>query len=87
VDHESVAISQNQVGYCLAGLGRLEEAVTWFERAAAAAEKGDVRGRVNHGRIATILRLGAQCLAHLGRPKEAAIWEEKAAEADRRAAG
>jgi len=87
VNHDTVAISKNQVGYCLAGLGRLEEAVTWFGLAAAAAEKGDVRGSVNHGRIANILRLGAQCLGHLGRAPEAAIWEGKAADADRKASG
>jgi hypothetical protein len=84
VDHDSVAISQNQVGYCLAGLGRLQEAVSWFERAAAAAQKGDVRGNVNSERVATILGLRSQCLDHLKRAGQAAPGAGKAPDTDQK---
>ncbi len=47
VDAASLGTSLHQVGYCYASVGKFAEALPWFDRAVAAAEKGDVHGRVD----------------------------------------
>jgi hypothetical protein len=44
------------VGYCLGSTGEFAAARPWFERAAAAKEKGDVHGRVDHESLAFTIR-------------------------------
>jgi tetratricopeptide (TPR) repeat protein len=78
VDHEGLGISMHQVGYCLSSLGRYEEARTWFERAVAAKQKGDVDGRVYRESLSITLRAGAECLRKLGDADEADVWEQMA---------
>jgi pentatricopeptide repeat protein len=82
VYHESRGVSLNQAGVCLMCVEKYEEAVRWFTRALEAKEKGNAEGR-----IATILRLGAQCLGQPGRSMEAQLREKKVAAADWNASG
>ncbi len=61
-------------GRALAEIGRFEEARGWFERAVAAAEKGDVHGRIDHESLGTSLHQVGYCLSSLGRFEEARGW-------------
>jgi hypothetical protein len=45
----------------------------------AAAEKGDVDGRVDHASLARTLHDGARCLLTLGAAEQSKAWEERAA--------
>ncbi|MBI2906367.1 MAG: tetratricopeptide repeat protein [Chloroflexi bacterium] len=71
-------MSLNQVGYCLASLGKFAEALPWYERAVAASEKGDIHGRVDQESVIVSLQSGATCLRKAGRSREAKEWEAKA---------
>jgi Tfp pilus assembly protein PilF len=69
------------VGYWLARAGQHEDARPWFEQAITAKEKGDIRGRVDHGSLArSLLELGS-CLSSLGQHDEARNRVERAAKA------
>ena len=67
------------MGNCASSLGRLEAALSSFERAVAAKEKGDVYGRIDYESISLSLRAGADRFRQLGRLEEAKACEEKAA--------
>ena len=78
VDHASLGVSLNQVGYCLSSVGGYAAARPWFERAVAEAEKGDVHGRVDHESLGVSLRALAGCLRTLGEGEAAAALDRRA---------
>jgi hypothetical protein len=66
------------VGKAVAELGRFAEALPWFERAVAAAEKGDVHGRVDAASLGKSLHQVGCCYASVGQFAEALPWFERA---------
>ena len=68
------------VGYCLSSTGQYGEARTWFERAVAAKEQGDVHGRNDHESLCVTLLYGAELLRKLGDTETAVQWEKRASE-------
>jgi tetratricopeptide (TPR) repeat protein len=66
------------VGYCYARQGQFAEALPWFERAVAAAEKGDVHGRVDPESLGTSLHQVGYCYARQGQFAEALPWFDRA---------
>jgi|GEM_PF-5549265 len=48
VDHDVLGASLHQLGYCYSRMGKLVEALFWFEQAVEAFEKGDIHGRIDH---------------------------------------
>ena len=73
------ALEGKAVGEALAEIGKFEEARPWFERAVAEAEKGGVRGRVDHESLGTSLHAVGFCLSSVGKFEEARPWYERAA--------
>jgi tetratricopeptide (TPR) repeat protein len=71
------------VGRALYEIGEFELARPWFERAVAAAEKGDIHDRIDHDSLGNSLRYLAYCLRQLKRYQEAEILEVRAAQLDR----
>jgi tetratricopeptide (TPR) repeat protein len=69
------------LGHASTQLGRFEQALPWFERAVAAAEKGDVHGRVDAESLGTSLHQVGDCHARLGKPEQAMRWYERASAA------
>jgi tetratricopeptide (TPR) repeat protein len=67
------------VGDCYSSLGKFAEALPWYERAVAAAEKGDVHGRVNSASLGGSLHQVGYCYSSLGEFAEALPWFERAA--------
>jgi tetratricopeptide (TPR) repeat protein/predicted phosphodiesterase len=67
-----------KLGGALLEIGRFDEARPWFERAVAAAEKGDVHGRVDHASLGKSLHLVGDCLSRTGKFDEARPWFERA---------
>ena len=61
-------------------IGQFAKALPWYERAVAAEEKGDGRGRVDLESLGTSLRAGTLCLRRLGRLEEAEAWERRASD-------
>ena len=68
-----------QVGRALVELGAFADAQPWFERAVAAAERGDIHGRVDHASLGISLHALATCLDELGRHSEATAYRARAA--------
>ena len=66
------------VGSALIELGRYADARPWFERAVAAAEKGDVHGRIDHASLGVSLHLVGYCLSSTGQFADARPWSELA---------
>jgi tetratricopeptide (TPR) repeat protein len=67
------------ISRALAEAGRFSEAREWSERAVAAAEKGDVHGRVDHASLGISVHQVGVCLSRLGQYAEARPWFERAA--------
>jgi hypothetical protein len=78
VDSASLGTSLHEVGHCHASQGRFAEALPWFEHAIAAAEKGDVHGRVDPERLGRSLHRVGDCYVHLCKFAEALLWFERA---------
>ena len=66
------------VGRALTEVGRFAPARSWFERAVAAKEKGDVQGRVDHDSLGRSLHQVGDCLASTGEFAAARPWFERA---------
>jgi tetratricopeptide (TPR) repeat protein len=66
------------ISRALAEAGRFSEAREWSERAVAAAEKGDVHGRVDHASLGISVHQVGVCLSRLGQYAEARPWFERA---------
>jgi tetratricopeptide (TPR) repeat protein/nucleoside phosphorylase len=66
------------VGSALYEIGRFDDARTWFERAVAAREKGDVDGAMNHHSLSSSLYRVGHCLIRTGKYAEAQSWFERA---------
>jgi len=71
-------IDGETVGQALLEIGQFEAARPWFERAVAAAEKGDVHGRVNPESLGSSLHQVGDCLSRLGQFEAARPWFERA---------
>jgi hypothetical protein len=72
------------VGSCLSRSGQFTEALPWFERAIAEAEKGDVHGCIDHRSLGASLHWAGYCLSRSGQFAEALPWLERAiAEAEK----
>ncbi|HWO25662.1 MAG TPA: tetratricopeptide repeat protein [Kofleriaceae bacterium] len=65
-------------------LGRFTEALRWYERAVAAAERGDGHGRVDAARLGTSLDDVGCCYAMRGQFEQALPWLERAIAAKER---
>jgi hypothetical protein len=78
VDSASLGASLHRAGDCQAILGKLDEAVCWYERAVAAKERGDVHGRVDPASLAASLARVSSCHAGLGNARDARRWHERA---------
>ena len=59
-------------------LGQFTEALRWYERAAVAAEQGDVHGRVDGASLGTSLDRVGYCYAMRGQFEQALPWFERA---------
>ncbi len=70
--------AQHSVGFALSQIGRFTDALPWYERAVAAAEQGDVHGRIDHASLGTSLHQIGYCLSQTGRYEEAQPWYERA---------
>ena len=70
--------SLHEVGLCLSSAGQFESARTWFERAAAAKEKGDANGRVDYESVGGSLHHVGYCLSATGQFEAASSWFERA---------
>jgi hypothetical protein len=74
-----VSVSDGEtVGRALAEVGAFDAARPWFERAVAAAEKGDVHGRVDHASLGRSLHQVGYCLSSTGGFDAARPWFERA---------
>jgi len=71
VDHTSLGMSLNQVGFCLSSQGKYEEALPWYKRAAEIHQKGDVHSRVDHAVLGRSLHQVGLCLWSLEKYEEA----------------
>lgn len=69
------------VGGALRELGQFPEAQSWYERAVAAKEKGDILGRVNQHSLGASLHQVGNCLFQQGLYGEAKAWYERAVSA------
>ena len=68
----------HMVGNAIAHLGRYAEALPWFERAVAAAEKGDAHGQVDATSLGTSLHQVGYCYSSRNRFAEALPWFKRA---------
>lgn len=66
------------IGRALYRIGRFDEALSWFDRAVAAKEKGDANGRVDHESLGRSLHNAGYCLSETGKYAEALQWFERA---------
>ncbi|MGI8631302.1 MAG: tetratricopeptide repeat protein [Solirubrobacterales bacterium] len=74
-----ISVTEGEVvGRAMHELGRNDEARPWFERAVAAAEQGDVHGRIDHASLGRSLYQLGICLSRVGRYDEARPWYERA---------
>jgi len=78
MDSESLGTSLHQVGDCYAGQGKFAAALSWFERAVAQKEKGDLHGHVDPGSLGDSLRRLGDCHVSLGKADEARASFERA---------
>jgi hypothetical protein len=58
-------------------VGRFEEALPWFERAVAKAEKDDVHGREQKELVKSLIQALAGCLVELGHHEDARQWQQR----------
>jgi len=65
-------------GDAITELGKFAEALRWYECAVAAAEKGDVYGRVAPESLGKSLAFVGDCYSRLGQFAEALPWFERA---------
>jgi hypothetical protein len=65
-------------------MGRFARALPWLERAVAAAEQGDVHGRVDSEGLGTSLHLVGVCYERQGQLVHARPWFERAMSVDRK---
>ena len=72
------ADAQHAVGFALSQIGRFTDALLWYERAVAAAEQGDVHGRIDHESLGRSLHQVGYCLSETGQYEEARPWYERA---------
>jgi len=68
VDHARLRKGVHQVRRRHSKLGKVEEALPWFKRAAKAKEKGDICGRLDEESLQHSSEAFRACLEKLGRP-------------------
>ncbi len=79
VQDVEVSIADGEtIGNALIGIGAFENARPWYERAVAAAGKGDVHGRVDHESLGASLHAVGDCLSSTGQFEAARPWYERA---------
>ena len=75
---------EHVIGYALHEMGRWADALPWFERAIKAAEKGDMRGKVDHESLGKSLDGVGVCYLQLGKFEASISWYEQAVQAKER---
>ncbi len=71
-------LDYHDIGYGLSTIGMFGEAIHWYERAVAEAEKGDVHGRIDHASLGSSLHQVGSCLSQTGDYEGARPWYERA---------
>jgi tetratricopeptide (TPR) repeat protein len=77
-EHQRLRRSLHTVGVCYSRQGDWEQARSWFERAVAEAEQGDVHGRVDHDSLGRSLHMVGMCYSQQGAWEQARPWFERA---------
>ena len=82
-DEVTIAAGET-IGRALIEIGHFTDALPWHTRAVEAAEKGDVRGRVDNDSLGSSLHQVGFCLGNIGNYKDALPWFKRAVEAKRK---